>query len=184
MAKLLLGLAGHMGAGKGAIVSHLVERHGAVTIKLSQTLRDILDRLHIEQTRDNIAATSKMLRDTFGEHLLTRVLMADVAQMDANIVVLDGIRRVQELAILQEQPNFVLVAIHADLTTRAERIRSRAENPNDATKTLQDVINDHQLETEQTIDPVLVRATETIDNNGTLEATYAQVDALIKKHLP
>jgi len=52
MAKLILGIAGEMGSGKGIIAKHVMEQRGGGTHRFSTILRDILDRVHLEQSRE------------------------------------------------------------------------------------------------------------------------------------
>lgn len=101
MQKIVLALAGEMGSGKGAITQYLIERHGAVQLRLSDILRDILDRLHIEQSRINIATVSRGLRSAFGEDMLSRTIARDVMVSDAPLIILDGIRREGDMRYLR-----------------------------------------------------------------------------------
>ena len=58
MAKLILGVAGEMGSGKEAVSKHLVNTYSANSHNFSQILKDILERLHLDVTRENFAPLS------------------------------------------------------------------------------------------------------------------------------
>jgi dephospho-CoA kinase len=146
-------------------------------------LRDAADRFYLPHTRDNLIKISEFFRQTFGEDIMAKTMAKDV-QNDTNpVVVVEGIRRMADIAYLQQFPNFVLIEIFADMETRFNRITARRENPDDATKTFDQFASDHQRSTEITIPEVLTHATERIDNNGTSESLHAALDALVQKYL-
>lgn len=178
----VFGFVGHMGSGKGAAVAYLKEKHGASAYRFSTMLRDILDRLHTEHTRINLVACSSMIRKAFGEDIMAYVMAEDIKKDDAQIIALDGVRRLEDMVHLKKLPQFVLVHVDVDADTRLARMNARGENPDDATKTKEELAKDRQRETEVTIPPVIDEAQERIDNSGTLEEFYAQLDALVEKY--
>ncbi len=181
MPKLIIGLVGHIGSGKGAVLDHIKSTTGASTYMYSQFLRDVLERIHVDATRQHLTDLSIHLREAFGQDLFARVVAADLASATSDIIVLDGVRRKTDLDHIKDLPGFVLVHVNADTDTRLTRINARGQNADDAGKTKDAFAKDKELETERSIDEVIPMATETIDNNGTLEETQAQVDALMSK---
>lgn len=65
MQKTIIALAGEMGCGKGAIAEYLTTRHGAKKFRFSTIMRDVLDRLHMQTTRENVQNMSTVLRTAF-----------------------------------------------------------------------------------------------------------------------
>jgi hypothetical protein len=59
---------------------------------------------------------------------------------------------------------------------------TRGENADDNTKTYEQFLTDHQRSTELSILDVIPQAKERIDNNGTIEGLYGQLDELVKKY--
>lgn len=180
--KIILGFAGLICSGKGTAAKYLEEQYGAKTFRFSTMLRDILDRLYLPHTRDNLVKISEILRDTFGEELMAKTMAEDVKKTDAPLVVVEGVRRMADIAYLTQLPNFVMLEIFADPKTRHARMNARGENADDRTKTFEQFMKDHERSTEQSIPEVLSHATEHIDNNGSLEDLHAQLDALMKKY--
>jgi dephospho-CoA kinase len=179
--KLILGFVSEMGGGKGTASKYVVEKHGAGSYRFSTIIRDVMKRLHIEERRENITATSKALRGAFGEDVFSRAMLKDIQNDPAELVVIDGIRRIEDTFSFRESPGFKLVYIEADIEKRFERFKKRAENPGDAEKTLEDFERDHQLETEATIPGLKDGADHVIHNDGEIGSFYRQIDELIAK---
>lgn len=179
MAKMIIGLAGEMASGKGTVSEYLVQKYDAKAHRFSTMLRDVLDRLHLEQSRDNMQALSTMLRKTYGEDTLARVMAEDVKQDHAQIVVVDGVRRLDDIVHLRTLPEFRLVYIDVDIKTRYERIIARSENSDDQKKTFAEFVEANKNESEQQIVGLKDHAHVVIDNAGDLTHLYAQVDALV-----
>ncbi len=180
--KVIFGFTGRMASGKGAAAEYLAARHGAATFRFSTILRDILNRLFIPAERPALVGLSEALRITFGQDILAKVMAEDVRHAGAPIIMVEGIRRLEDIAYLQRLPHFVLVAIEADLRVRYERLSARRENPDDATKTWEQFLADQERPTEITIPPVMAIATERIDNNGDRHELERQLDLLVKKY--
>ena len=83
--KIILGLAGEISSGKGTITKYLTDKYGASSCRFSTMLRDILDRLYMEHSRENMQKLSTMLRQNFGEDVLAKVMSEDVKKDDNKI---------------------------------------------------------------------------------------------------
>jgi len=182
MKKIIIGFTGLMAAGKGTATEYLVKKYGAKQYKFSNILRDMLTRIHLEHSRDFMIKMSETLRQTFGEDILASVIAKDTSEESAGIVVIDGIRRLADIAHLSQLPNFVLVEIFAEPRTRYERLTKRRENADDATKTYEQFLADHQRTTELSIPEVADKAQEKINNNGSLPELCKQIDEVLKKY--
>jgi dephospho-CoA kinase len=182
MPKIIFGFSGLMASGKGTAAKYLEEHHGASTHRFSTMLRDAADRFYLPHSRDNLIKISEFFRTTFGEDIMAKTMAKDVENDPNPIVVVEGIRRMADIAYLNQFPNFVLIEIFADIHTRFERITARRENADDATKTFAEFEADHKRSTELTIPEVLTHATEHIDNNGDAASLHTALDALIRKY--
>ena len=183
MAKLILGIAGEMGSGKEAITKHLVNTYQANPHNFSQILKDILNRLYLDITRENFAPLSLALRKTFGEDVLAKAMYHDSVDDSAEIVVVQGIRRFEDMAFLKQLPNFKFLFIDADMELRFKRVSHRGEKANDSTMSYDQFKASHQYETELSIHDLKNYADYTIDNNGTYTELYKQLDEIIKQNL-
>lgn len=183
MAKLILGIVGEMGSGKGVVVKHAVQNYDAGAHKFSQIFRDILDRIYIDQSRKNISTLSLILRKNFGEDVLAKSMYRDVQNDVHDIVVIDGVRRVEDIVFLRELSQFKLVYVDADIETRYQRLVARGENVGDATKTFKEFKRDHEADSDARIVDMKNYADYVIENNETYQKLYAQLDEVIKEYL-
>lgn len=181
MAEIILGLAGELASGKGTVSKYIAEKHQGSTHRFSTMLRDILHRLHLEESRDDMQRLSTALRQTFGEDTLARVMAEDTKNDVNKIVVVDGVRRLADIKYLQELSHFKLVYIEADIETRYQRLVKRGENTDDKSKTFEEFKKDHERETELQIKDLKNHAAFVVDNNGAIEGLYRQVDDVIRK---
>lgn len=180
--KLILGFSGEIASGKGTAAKYLVERHGAVTFRFSSMLRDVLRRLHLAEDRETMQALSTWIRKTFGEDTLAKVMFQDAKNSAANLVVIDGIRRLEDIKYLREIPEFKFCFISAPMKTRHERLIRRGENADDTTKTYEQFQKDHEAEPEREIAKLEAFASEVIDNSGTLPELERTLDGIVKKY--
>lgn len=183
MSKLIIATAGEMGCGKGTAVKYLVEKYGASSHRYSTMLRDVLDRLYIIQSRDNMSVLSKILRENFGEDIMEKTMLADIQKDEHEIVVLDGARRIEDIQELQKIPEFKLIYIEADIEKRYERVVLRCENDGDGKKTFEKFKQEHNANADATIPNLKQYADYVIDNNGTQEELQKQIDEIIKKEI-
>lgn len=182
MAKIIIGLTGPIASGKGTIKKYIVEKYGAKDCRFSSVLRDILNRVDVPICRENLQKISTALRQTFGEDLLAKAITKDAQNLDTDVVVIDGVRRMTDIGHLIKLDHFVLVSIDAEPKIRYERLILRNENEDDKTKTFEGFLNDHKIETEMTIPEVMSHAKEVINNNGSVEDLYKQIDSIIRKY--
>ena len=181
MNKIILTLVGPVSCGKGTICNYINEKYNGGSCRYSTIIRDLLDRLYLPQSRENLQNISTALRQQFGDDLLAKVIAEDVKKIDKKIVTVDGARRMPDLAELKKLTGFYLVYVDANEKARYERIVKRNENTDDRTKTFAEFQKDAQAETEIRIADMKNHADFIINNNGTVEELHAQVDDIIKK---
>ncbi|MFZ4632266.1 MAG: AAA family ATPase [Patescibacteria group bacterium] len=179
MAKIILGLVGEIASGKDVTKKYLEDNYGANCHRFSTILRDLLSRLYMPITRENMQNISTILRQQFGGDLLAKIITEDVKNDPHEIVVVDGIRRAADMVYLKTLPSFHLVSIEVDSKIRYERLVKRNENADDATKTYGQFLADGKKETELEIPEVMSNANYKLDNNGSLKDLYNQIEKLI-----
>jgi len=176
---MILGFVGLIASGKGEAAKYLAQKYGASTYRFSTILRNILDRLFLEHSRDNMIKLSEIIRGAFGENILAKTIAGDAAKDKNKIIVIEGIRRLADIEYLKKLSNFILVEIFADPQIRYNRLIKRKKNPDDATKTFEQFLADHQRSTELSIQDVIKEAKIKINNNGDEKELRKQLDKLI-----
>ena len=183
MVKQIIGFTGEIAAGKTTSTRYLIEKHGGVGCRFSTPMRDVVARLYLAEKRENLQAVSLALRQSFGESFWSGVVAQDAQKIDAPLVAIDGIRRLADLEPFQNNPNFTLVYLKADLAKRFERITVRGENADDAGKTWAQFQAEQNWEAEREIRALEPRAQVVIDNNGSRAELDARLDQLITSEL-
>lgn len=181
MSKVIIGLTGEMAAGKSTCAKYLAEKYQAATFRFSTPIRDVLSRLYVPATRENLAAISLAVRQLFGQDLFSEIIAHDAAQAVGEVVAIDGVRRLPDVAALRKLPEFKLVYLEAEPRVRYERLAVRGENEDDLGKTWEQFQQDQNLETEAGIRLLKPAAQLTLDNNGTKEELYRQLDELVRQ---
>ncbi len=158
-----------MGCGKGTLTRYLVSKHAAQMYRFSTPLRDILDRMHREKSRDTMQKLSTALRHVFGDDILSEIILADIGQSKASCIVIDGVRRESDIRYLKHLQGFKLIYIDADLSTRYTRVTFRGENASDTTKTIEEFIRENEAEAEARIRDLKEISDIVLENNETIE---------------
>ena len=178
--KIIVGLVGEIAAGKDTVADYLRKKYGSQTISFSQPLRDILDILLLDQSRNNMAWLGHDLRDRFGQDILAKAITKQVNEAKSQILCLPNIRLPQDIKYLKDMPGFVLIGINTQAEIRFKRIKTRGQNTDDKTKTWKQFQKDAKLPTEISIRKIMKKAKYQIDNNGSFKELHSQVDKIIK----
>ena len=182
MDKIIIGIVGQISAGKTTITKYLKEKYQAESARFSDSLRDILDRMHLPHTRINLQDISRTLRENFGQDIISKIMKKDIAQKK-NIVITEGIRRPTDTTYLKEEygEKFHIVFLETDARTRYERLTTRSENTDDQAKTWEEFEKEDSRESEQEILKISKQAEFVLNNNGSKEELYNQIDEIMKK---
>ncbi|HVM90514.1 MAG TPA: AAA family ATPase [Verrucomicrobiae bacterium] len=180
MPKLIIGLVGQAGCGKGTAADYLKEYKGAGYVRFSGILGQIIETLSIEKTRDNFIKLSEALRKTYGEDVLSYAVEKAALNAPEDIVVIDGIRRIDDIAALEPLPQFKLIAVSAPAELRFERMKKRGEKATEANMSREQFEREEQAPTEVDIPKVMERAWRTLDNSGSKEEFEELVSQTLK----
>lgn len=183
--KIYLGTIGKKFAGKETvynIIKELAKSYGLKTSihHFSDPLNEILDILRLPKDgpegRPNQQKLSTILRQAFSENVLGDVIMARVQADTANIVYLDGVRRIQDVIKLRGLSNFHLVFINTPPKKRFEFGQKRTDRP---TQTWEEFLAQENAEADSKIDEISRNAKFVLDNSGTLEHLKSQIRKLL-----
>lgn len=180
MEKRIFVFTGLLASGKGTAAKYLTEKYQASSFRFSTMLRDVLKRLYMPDSRENMQMISQLLREGISQDIMSRVIAEDAASAQNNLVVIDGARRMTDIEYLKKLSGFTLVAIEVDQKIRYQRLVIRNENPGDDKKTYEQFVQDETAEAEAEIPFIMGQATIKINNNGSLEDLYKQLDQLIQ----
>lgn len=179
--KIILAIAGDIASGKNEMAAYIENRHGGCSYRSSEVLRDILGRMYLESNRENMQKVSTMIREYFGSDIISKVAALDLARAKNKIIAINGVRRLSDIVVLKKDFEVKLIYIQADKQKRFERIKKRAENPDDRKKTFVQFKRDHAREAEKQIAGLKPKADYIIENNGTKKEFYEKIDEVIKK---
>jgi len=177
MPKFIIGLVGRQGSGKGTAAKILQERYGASLFRFSAVLGEILDCLAIERSRDNLIKLSETLRQSFGEDALSYAIEHQAVNSTSDVVVVDGIRRIEDISALEPLPIFKLIEISAPAKVRFDRMKGRGEKAGESGMSWEEFTEQEQAPTEVTIPSVAARAWKAVDNGGSHDELVAKIDA-------
>ncbi len=119
---MIIGLTGANGAGKTVAGEHLRAK-GFEFHSLSDEIREELERLKREATRENLIEMGNRLRAEHGPAVLAE-RVKDKLRPDGNYVI-DSIRNPYEVEALRKEPDFHLLHLDAPRELRYERARQR-----------------------------------------------------------
>jgi dephospho-CoA kinase len=179
---MIIALTGSFGAGKGAVVDYLIGK-GFKHFSARAFITEEIEKRGLPTNRDSMIVVSNDLRAMHGPSHIIDSLHQRAGSADCNAVI-ESVRAVAEVRRLQEL-GATVIGVDADPQTRYERAVKRGSetdrvsfdewleherkesNPDDPTK--QDVFG------------ALKASDYILQNNGSLEDLYAQVEAVLAK---
>ncbi|MFA7319391.1 MAG: AAA family ATPase [Parcubacteria group bacterium] len=179
--KIVLAIAGDIAAGKNAMADYIEKKYGGHSYRSSEVLRDILQRLDLPESRENMQKTSTMIREHFGKDIISKVAAFDLSKIKNKIIAINGVRRLSDIEALKKDFTVKLIYVEADAKKRFERIGRRKENSDERQKTFAQFKKDHLKEAEGQIGSLKKEADFVILNNSTKRDFYREIDEVIKK---
>ena len=167
------------GSGKGTVATYLREKYGAVVYRFSDPLHQMLGELWVPNTRENLAKLSLMLRQNFGEDIMGRGVREFVEQHRWELIILEWIRRVESMWEIESMIDGI-IWIDAESDTRYQRISARWEKHGESALSQAEFDTQENLETELTLGALYSRASVIVENNGTPEELFCQIDQMMR----
>lgn len=177
--KLILALTGEKLGGKDTVAQYLQDKYGALHVRHSHILDEILNILDKQVSRRNEIDLGMGLRRVFGEGVLGTALRKRVLEATQDIIVINGIRFQDEMDNACSLGAHV-VYITAPENLRYERFLKRQEKADDARQTIEQFRQQEQEPTEVGIPALGAQAEFRLENTGTLEDLTTKVDEIIK----
>jgi len=178
--KLVIGLIGRIGSGKGFVGDYLCENYDAKRHTISEILSDILKRLHLPVKREYLQKLGASLRSGLGHGVIVNALKGDIKKDKSQIIIIDGIRYMNEVEMLRGFENNLLLGVDANPKLRYERCVLRGEK-DEGKITLSEFLENENRETEKYINDVMKESDYTLNNDGTKEELIEKIEDILKK---
>lgn len=181
--KIVIGLIGEKGAGKGTVSDYLIEKYGAIHYGTSKILRRTLEDLHLPVTRDNLTKLALVLKEGYGPSVVIDSLIMDMEKNGSDIIIADGIRMHGDVEPFRKKygKNFFLVYVTADARKRYERIKKRKEKDGEDKLTFIEFLAEEAKLTEISIHEIGKQADFTLNNDKGKKELIEQTEKMLKK---
>lgn len=186
MPKIIIATVAERGAGKTLfvdIVKKLLPNRRVEWVRFSDIWRDILRILDKEVSRPNLSALATAVREAFRDDgVLSSAIKKRVEESGADIVILDGLRKADEVPLVKELGG-ILLSITTDKKIRFERRQKNPENTDDFLMTWRQFLEQDELPTEVDIRHIgETMADETIDNSGSVKEFEEKIKEFLRAH--
>ena len=181
--KKILAIAGRNGSGKETVAKKMAKAlSGAETHTYSDILRETLQLWgYTKNSRHDMQELSTFMRRLKGQDALSKAMAKKCREAKTPWVVIDGLRRTEDLDILYEEfaPTYVtLVWVETSDDLRYERLKARKEKAGEAFMDRAQFDREEQAESERMLYQVYLARMREIDNNGTLVTLAEQLSIL------
>ncbi|MBO0368517.1 hypothetical protein GIB23_15630 [Pseudomonas putida] len=172
----IIGLVGPIRAGKTTVSHYLAERYGYTIASNSDLLREILNKISVPPSRDNLGALGNSLFHIFGNDLIARYRLEN---LHLGRIVVDGIRYSEELELYRENTQFRLLGISACAGNRFLRALEGSHEMKDVELTREKFDGLALSRSELDVPELLDQADRIIVNNSSKSQLLLQIDQVI-----
>lgn len=182
---MVIATVAEKGAGKGLfneLIKKMISKKRVAIIRFSDPLREIVHILGKEESRDNMDTTVTALRSAFHDDgILMGAMRQRLQNMSADVLVLDGLRKREEITLVRELGG-ILVYIVSDQKTRFERRRKKAETTDEQGMSWEQFVRQDQAAVHTSIRSIGEQfADARIENNGTVEEFEEKIKNFLKE---
>lgn len=180
---VIICLTGMPGAGKSTVASSLKEK-GFLVITMGDVIREEAIRLNLDLNDTNLGRLMVQLREEFGPGAVAELVVKKIdSTLMSNrnggntVLIVDGIRSIAEVTVLNRVGQVRLLAIHASSRVRFVHLKERGRT--DAPLAQSDFMERERRELDVGISEVIALADEVISNNrltiGELKANAVEI---------
>jgi dephospho-CoA kinase len=179
--RMIIGVCGYQAAGKDTVALYLKDRYGFFHYSLSEVLREILRKEGKKINRDTLTFYGNSLREKHGADFLAREVLRTLQRP----AVITSIRNLAELKCLEKEADFLAVFVEAPAKLRYARAMAR-NREGEAQLSLEEFIKKEKREesensTGQQLHLLKNRCRVILDNSGSKEELFSQIDQLLSK---
>ncbi|MFW9895062.1 MAG: AAA family ATPase [Candidatus Thorarchaeota archaeon] len=171
----ILAIVGLPGSGKSTAIE-AIEDLGAI-VTMGDIIRDEAKRRNIEPTGKNLGKLANELRELEGSDVIAKKCVKKISDKKDEVIFIDGLRSLAEVAIFRNIWKFPIIAIIADEKKRLRRLFKRARS--DDPKSIEDIKERDERELQFGLDKVIKEADFKIKNNSTINDLKIKVRDLV-----
>ncbi len=178
----VIGFCGLPGSGKSTALESV--KSLGVVVNMGDVIRNEAKKKKIELTDENLGQLAKSLRIEGGEDIIAEKCVQLIKNAQSEVIFVDGLRSVYELAVFRKHWKFPLIVIESDERIRHQRIIERARD--DDSKSILEIKNREEREIDFGLLDLIKKADYIINNNSTIKylkkKTRKQIKYLIKNY--
>lgn len=182
--RIIIGITGTLGAGKGTIVEHL-KKKGFDHYSVRAYLIEEINRRQMPITLDSMIIVANDLRSKYGPSFIVEELYKEALTSASNVII-ESIRSVGEVEGLKKLGIFYLISVDAEPNERYQRIIQRQGDQAD-NLTLEEFLEKERVQmkssdsTQQSLSQCMLMADFKLINNGTKEELRQKVEKILDK---
>lgn len=182
--KIIIGITGTLGAGKGTIVDYLKTK-GFKHYSVRAYLIEEIKRRQMPVTLESMVTVANDLRRQHGPSFIVTELYKKALTSNTNVII-ESVRSTGEVEGLKKLGTFYLISVEAPLAIRYQRVIARNKDSADVLS-FEEFVKQENVQMNNT-DPnkgniagCMTRADFKLINNGTKEELWSQVDEILSK---
>lgn len=175
----IIAFVGMPASGKSE-ASAIARSLGIPVVNMGDVVREEAAKHGLAPTDRNIGGTGTMLRKKEGMDAIAQRCVPRIRKLDSRIVVIDGIRNIDEISHFKEQfgSDFMLVAIHTPPGLRLKRVQNRGRS--DDMESMGELEQRDEREKGWGLDKAIEMADITIENTSSLEEFQSKIKKLFR----
>lgn len=176
---MIIAFVGYPLSGKST-AAQIAKEFGIPVVVMGDVVREEAKRVGLKETAENLGRIAEEIRKREGIDAIAKRCIPKIKSLGP-VVLVDGIRGIDEVKAFKKEFNVVLIAIEAPLEIRFERAKQRMRS--DEVHTLSELIERDRREEFFGLKEAMEIADFTVENKGNIEEFMEKIRAILKKIL-
>jgi len=176
--KRVIVIVGMPGSGK-AVASRVARDLGYPVLVCGDVIREEAKKRELSPTPENIGELMLKIREEEGRAIVASRLIPRIQAQNANVVVVEGARNIEEIDEFRKYYDVRTLAIHASPSTRFSRLKSRGRS--DDPSNWNDFTVRDKRETDVGIGRLISTADKMMINEGSIREFKANINKLLRE---